>query len=155
MTVYSSEVNEGPSRLPAFQGHREIRSANEPVHKRIAGAYAEFAARLGKASAKREVARRVYGDGDRFRDISRYMKPDGPAPRLPAAVALAIALEQKPAAFIDDPLVEIARELDAIGQVAQTLVAVQGELQDLRSEVARLALALDSDRVLSLRPGRG
>lgn len=123
----------------------------QPVNERIAEAYQVFIDRLGVERAKREVARRVYGDAERSRDIGRYMKPGGPAPRLPMAVTLAVALEQPVDAFIDDPLVAIARELDEAGQrvesIAHRLEALEARVaagfEEGRAAIAALASGVE------------
>lgn len=114
--------------------------ARKPVNERIAEAYDEFVKRLGVERAQREVARRMYNDAGRWRDISRYMKSGAPVPRLPAAVQLAIVLEQPVDAFIDDPLLAISQELSEANQRAES---IDHRLQRLEATVKGLPTAED------------
>lgn len=124
------------------RGRRKV----TPVSARIAEALERTTV------GKREIARRVWGNPDRFRDLGRYAKAGGPVPRVSTAVKLAQAmddLELPPDAFVadpDQPLVAIAEELEELRGLVEGLSPGVGD--DVRSELA--ALRDDLGRVLGL-----
>jgi hypothetical protein len=90
---------------------------NPDVNKLIA---ADFKA---SGLGKREVARRVWGDEEKYRDLGRYVNGRvTPGPSL--AVALAAALGQAETRYLArTPLAAVARELAEASRLAETTLA--------------------------------
>lgn len=114
---------------------------NPKINAAIRAAY-EAAAKTG--ITKREVARQVYGDAERWREFDRYLKVDGPTPGPSVAVAIARALGEAPHAFLaETPLESVATELGEANRLAASTLA---RLEALERVVAELPTTKDVQR---------
>jgi hypothetical protein len=89
----------------------------------------------GSGMGKREVARLLYGDPERWREFDRYLKTTAPRPSI--AVALARIFGLPPTAFL------VATPLEA---VATELAEMNRRLQGLEEAIASLACACKRNR---------
>jgi hypothetical protein len=115
-------------------------AANGDVNAAIAAAFARSGLK------KREVARRVWGDAERYRDLDRYMKPGGTRPGAALAVLFAAALDEKPHAFLGGSALEaVAKELL---EANERVASLDSRLQELESTVSALPTADDLQKGL-------